>query len=72
MKVIESAIKLMKKGYVCDYCLGRAFGNLLTGKSNKERGEAIRQVLAMVFDSGENLDIDLSNFHGINLRNRKS
>ena len=71
MKVIESAIKLMKKGYVCDYCLGRAFGNLLTGKSNKERGEAIRQVLAMVFDSGENLDIDLSNFHGINLRNRK-
>jgi len=71
MKVIESAIKLMKKGYVCDYCLGRAFGNLLTGKSNKERGETIRQVLAMVFDSGENLDIDLSNFHGINLRNRK-
>jgi len=71
MKVIESAIKLMKKGYVCDYCLGRAFGNLLTGKSNKERGEAIRQVLAMAFDSGENLDIDLSNFHGINLRNRK-
>jgi tRNA U54 and U55 pseudouridine synthase Pus10 len=71
MKVIESAIKLMKKGYVCDYCLGRAFGNLLTGKSNKERGEAIRQVLAMVFDSGENLDIDLSNFYSINLRNRK-
>jgi tRNA pseudouridine synthase 10 len=71
MKIIESAIKLMKKGYVCDYCLGRAFGNLLTGKSNKERGEAIRQVLAIVFDSGENLDIDLSNFHGINLRNRK-
>jgi tRNA U54 and U55 pseudouridine synthase Pus10 len=71
MKIMESALKLMKKGYVCDYCLGRAFGNLLTGKSNKERGEAIRQVLAMFFDSGENLDIDLSNFHGINFRNRK-
>jgi tRNA pseudouridine synthase 10 len=71
MRTIESAIKLMKKGYVCDYCLGRAFGNLLTGKSNKERGEAIRKVLAMFFDSGENLDIDLSNFHGINFRNRK-
>jgi tRNA pseudouridine synthase 10 len=71
MKVIESVVKLMKKGYVCDYCLGRAFGNLLTGKSNKERGEAIRQVLAMFFDSGENLDIDLSNFHGINFRNRR-
>ena len=71
MKVIENAIKLMKKGYVCDYCLGRAFGNLLTGKSNKERGEAIRHALAMVFDSGENLEIDLSNFHGIKFRNRK-
>jgi tRNA pseudouridine synthase 10 len=71
MKVIESAVKLMKKGYVCDYCLGRAFGNILTGKSNKERGQPIRQVLAMVFDSGENLDIDLSNFCGINFRNRK-
>jgi tRNA pseudouridine synthase 10 len=71
MKVIESAVKLMKKGYVCDYCLGRAFGNILTGKSNKERGQVIRQVLAMVFDSGENLDIDLSNFCGINFRNRK-
>jgi len=71
MKFIESAVRLMKKGYVCDYCLGRSFGNLLTGKSNKERGEAIRQVLAMIFDSGEDLGIDLSNFHGINLRNRK-
>ena len=71
MKVIENAIKLMKKGYVCDYCLGRAFGNLLTGMSNKERGIAIRQVLAMIYDSRENLDIDLSNFHGIKFRNRK-
>jgi len=71
MKVVENAVKLMKKGYVCDYCLGRAFGNLLTGMSNKERGEAIRHALAMIFDSGENLDIDLNNFHGIKFRNRK-
>lgn len=71
MKVLENAIRLMKKGYVCDYCLGRAFGNLLTGKSNKERGQAVRQILAMIFDSGENLDIDLSNFYGMHLRNRK-
>ncbi len=71
MKIVENALRLMKKGYVCDYCLGRAFGNLLTGKSNNERGEIIRKFLAMIFDSGENLDIDLSNFHGINFRNRK-
>jgi tRNA U54 and U55 pseudouridine synthase Pus10 len=71
MKIVETALKIMKKGYICDYCLGIAFGNLLTGKSNKERGELVRQVLAMSFDSGENLDIDLSNFHGINFRNRK-
>ncbi len=71
MKVVENAVRLMKKGYVCDYCLGRAFGNLLTGKSNKERGQSIRQTLAMIFDSGENLDVDLSNFYGIHLRNRK-
>jgi len=71
MKLVENVIRLMKRGYVCDYCLGRAFGNLLTGMSNKERGRTIRQTLAMVFDSGENLEIDLSNFYGIRLRNRK-
>ena len=71
MKIIEYAIKLMKKGFICNYCLGRAFGNLLTGKSNRERGEIIRNVLAMAFDSGEELDIDFSNFHGIKFRNRK-
>jgi len=71
MKVLENVVKLMKEGYVCDHCLGRSVGNLLTGMSNEERGKIIRKVLAFIYDSGEDLDIDLSNFSRVNLRNRK-
>jgi len=71
MKIIENAIKLMKKGYVCDNCLGRAFGNLLSGYSNKERGKTIRNLIAMLIDSGEKIEVDNSNFFGIKFRNVK-
>jgi len=71
MEVIKIVLELMKKGRICDNCLGRMFGNLLTGYSNKERGRIIRNFVAMMLDAGENLDVDLSNFYEIKFRNRK-
>ncbi|MEM5815241.1 MAG: tRNA pseudouridine(54/55) synthase Pus10 [Candidatus Aenigmatarchaeota archaeon] len=71
MGVIEIVIELMKRGRICDNCLGRIFGNLLTGYSNKERGRIIRTFIAMLIDSKENLDVDLSNFYEIKFLNNK-
>ncbi|MEM5875216.1 MAG: tRNA pseudouridine(54/55) synthase Pus10 [Candidatus Aenigmatarchaeota archaeon] len=71
MDVIENAIELMKRGKICNNCLGRVFANLLSGYSNEERGKFIRNVIAMLYDSGKNIDIDISNFYGIKFRNRK-
>jgi len=52
-KVLKIAEKVLKTGCVCDNCLGRQFGQLLSGYTNKERGIAIRTVLAMYAEKGE-------------------
>jgi len=70
MKIVKNAIKVMEKGYVCDRCLGRIAGQLLSGMTNKERGKILRFVVAMLLDSGENLKIESSNFEGIKFRNK--
>jgi tRNA pseudouridine synthase 10 len=70
MKVEEKAIEILKQP-VCDSCLGRQFGNLLSGFSNEQRGKIIRQYIAFLIDSGEKIDVDLSNFYGIKFRNVK-
>ncbi len=69
MNVIDSASEILKKGYVCDNCLGRQFAQLLTGCTNKERGKALRLTLAMQNEL-EDMDIDPSNFVGIGFRNK--
>ncbi|MFH1471893.1 MAG: tRNA pseudouridine(54/55) synthase Pus10 [Nanoarchaeota archaeon] len=53
MRIIEIAEKVLKTGCLCDNCLGRQFGQLLSGYTNKERGCAIRTVLAMSAERGE-------------------
>ncbi len=53
MKFLEIAQKVLKTGYVCDHCLGRQFGQLLSGYTHKERGAAIRTALAMGAEIGE-------------------
>ncbi len=64
MKIFETAKKILGQGYVCDNCLGRQFGNILSGYTNKERGQVIRLFLAMEFDNSR-FRTDVSNFHGI-------
>lgn len=71
MKVDEKIIEILKDKYMCDNCLGRVVGNLLSGLSNKERGKILRHYIAFLVDSGEKFDVDLSNFYGIKFRNVK-
>lgn len=61
----EKAIELLKEGYICDRCLGRSFGQLLSGLTNEERGRIIKNYMAMLIDSGEKINVDSSNFFGI-------
>jgi len=70
-KIRKKALELMKNGYICDNCLGRGFAELLTGMSNDERGKIVRYYVAFLIDSGEDIDIDDSNMHGIKFRNSK-
>ncbi|VVB60817.1 tRNA pseudouridine synthase Pus10 [uncultured archaeon] len=53
LMVQNTADKIFKTGYVCDHCLGRQFGQLLSGYTHEERGRAIRTVLAMSAEIGE-------------------
>ncbi len=53
VSVAEKIREIAKLPYVCDNCLGRQFGQLLTGLTNKERGEAVRKIISMMVDAGE-------------------
>jgi tRNA pseudouridine synthase 10 len=68
---LDKIIDILKDGYVCDRCIGRQFAQLLTGTDNKKRGEAIRFILAMKMDSGEDLKINESNLYGFEFHNKK-
>jgi len=70
MKIEEKAIEILKE-QVCDSCLGRQFGSLLSGFSNEQRGKILRQYVAFLIDSGEKIDVDFSNFYGMKFRNVK-
>ena len=67
----DKIIEILKGNYVCDRCLGRSFGQLITGMSNEERGKILRYYVAMLIDSGEKIDVDNSNFYGINFHSTK-
>ncbi len=60
------------KGPICDNCLGRTVGNLLSGMTNEQRGKLIRSYVALLLDSGEKLNVCMPNFHGIKFRNLKT
>jgi len=63
----DTAIKIMKAGYVCDHCLGRQFAKLLSGYSNDQRGEIVRTYLAMEYET-KPFNANLSNFHVFRFR----
>ena len=68
-EIIEKAKKIMKQP-LCDHCLGRQFGQLLHGYTNKERGSMVRTAVAMSIDKADwQPDIEMSNFHGFKFHN---
>jgi len=71
MKFLKKIIEIFKDGFVCDNCVGRQMGQLLTGMTNEQRGKIIRYSIAMSLDSGEKIDVDNSNFFGIKFHNKK-
>ncbi|MFH0836926.1 MAG: tRNA pseudouridine(54/55) synthase Pus10 [Candidatus Aenigmatarchaeota archaeon] len=67
MNIIEKA-EIVLKNYVCDHCLGRQFGQLLSGHDNSHRGRIVRSLVAMSIDK-EKLEVreqhlDMLNFTG--------
>jgi tRNA pseudouridine synthase 10 len=71
MRLEEKVVEILKEGFVCDNCIGRIVADLLSGFSNRERGKILRHYIALLIDSGEKIDADLSNFYGIKFRNVK-
>lgn len=71
MSIREKTKEILKEKFVCNNCLGRGFGQLLTGITNEERGKILRNYLAMLIDSGEKISVDYSNFYGIKFHNVK-
>ena len=49
--ILSIARTILNEGLICDHCLGRQFAKLSTGLTNRERGAAIRLVLAMTADA---------------------
>ncbi len=70
MNLTGKFIELLKSP-ICDSCLGRNIADLLSGYSNEERGKIVRNYVAFLLDSGEKLDVDASNLHGIKFRSIK-
>ncbi len=69
--MIDKIKRILQKDYICDACLGRQFAELLSGMTNVERGKILRSYVAMLIDSGEKIDVDMSNFYGMKFRNVK-
>ncbi len=73
--MINRVAKILEQP-ACDHCLGRQFGQLLSGFSNNERGKLLRSALAIAIDSNEFpadslLKIDMGNFHEYKFRFNK-
>src|SRR4030042_2186922 len=51
MKIDEKTVEALKLGYICDNCLGRTVGNLLSGLSNKERGKIVKKLEGIEFST---------------------
>ncbi len=48
--VVSTAARILEDHEICDSCLGRLFGELSHGLTNRERGKSLRTVAGMVMD----------------------
>ncbi|MHA2113730.1 MAG: hypothetical protein ACW98W_19915, partial [Candidatus Hodarchaeales archaeon] len=56
-KLFTSISNFVEKVHICNSCLGRQYGNLLTGLTNAERGTALKTFLAMEWEINHRLAI---------------
>ncbi len=69
MNILEKTLKILQQP-VCDHCLGRQFGKLLSGYDNEERGRMLRAMAAMSIDEENSvINADTSNFLGFKFHN---
>lgn len=69
MNILEKAQKILMQP-VCNACLGRQFGQLLSGYGNEERGRMLRTAVAMSIDNEkEKNNLDMSNFSDYKFHN---
>ena len=54
--------QVLLKQSICDHCLGRSCGHLLSGLTNQDRGRSIKNTIALSIDAGEKIDVCMSNF----------
>ena len=60
-KLFISISNFVEKVHSCNSCLGRQYGNLLTGLTNAERGTALKTFLAMEWEINHRLAISSVN-----------
>ncbi|NHJ02145.1 MAG: tRNA pseudouridine(54/55) synthase Pus10 [Candidatus Heimdallarchaeota archaeon] len=53
--VLKQVLSLLEKYHICNSCLGRQFGNLLSGLTNESRGMALKTVLLMEWENKSRL-----------------
>ncbi|MBI2971575.1 MAG: tRNA pseudouridine(54/55) synthase Pus10 [Candidatus Aenigmarchaeota archaeon] len=70
MDLLDKALRVLAQP-VCNHCMGRQFGQLLSGFGNEERGRMLRLFAAMSIDREKAAlgGLDLSNFAGITFHN---
>lgn len=61
--LIRRSIALLRKGYICNRCLGRQFKTTVYGNDNEEIGRIIRDNIKQLITSAVNLGIDAINLH---------
>ena len=68
--IISLSMGMLSKYSLCDSCLGRQFAELLTDMTNRERGKALRLVIAMMYESGR-FKIKKDNIASFHFRKRR-
>ncbi len=69
MNILDKTCRILEQP-VCDNCLGRQFGQLLSGFDNAERGHLLRMLAAMSIDAEKaKTPMDMSNFSDCRFHN---
>jgi tRNA pseudouridine synthase 10 len=66
LDLIQLTKAIIQNYPLCDHCLGRQFGNLATGLTNKERGNALKTTLLLQLDNANKTNTSPKYFDDVN------